>query len=258
MKKFFKSERGWNMGMRRIFWVMVCTALVLFLAGHTQATAAVVLLLSTDNADTDTAIKTTLEGLGHQVDIGVHYWMFDGTELVNYDAVLLVPSHNYASGDMPAAGQTALIDFVSSGRGLVTGEWTVWKRGAQGTLATLSDAIPVVATSAFRVAGSVTYTSVMPDDILNAGVPSPFTFMADDIAGTETQFAAKNGATTFYGSDYPGGGDGVIGWDFGMGRVISFSTVMGPMELGDSNYSQLLSNAITWSTTQPGSPQANQ
>jgi hypothetical protein len=238
---------------------MKCFRVILFALGGlilslacaiNAAQAQVVLLLSTDNSNADAAIKTTLEGFGYLVDIGPHYWTFDGSNLTGYDAVILLPSYNWTVGDMPVSGQTALKDFVSSGHGLVTGEWTVWKRGAQGAFATLYDAIPVVATPAYRSDAAITYTSVTPDDILNFGVDPSFTFTADDIAGTETKFVAKVGATTYYDSDYPGGA-GVIGWTFGAGRVISFSTVMGPMEMGDTNYSQLLGNAITWSTTPP-------
>jgi hypothetical protein len=80
-------------------------------------------------------------------------------------------------------------------------------------------------------------------------VDPSFTFVADSISGVETRFVPKAGATTYYTSDYTSGGDGVIGWAFGTGRAISFSTVLGPLELGDLNYRQLLGNAVTWSTT---------
>jgi hypothetical protein len=166
----------------------------------------------------------------------------------NYDVVLLMLNYNYFSGDMPVAGQMALHDFVSSGHGLVTTEWTVWMQATYGELSILADAIPVVPSSAYRTAQSITYTSLTDDAILNAGLDPAFTFMADSIAGSETSFAATDGATMFYGSDYSDGAGGVIGWGFGAGRVISFSTICGQMELGDGNYSQLLSNAITWST----------
>jgi hypothetical protein len=228
---------------------MVVTFLfALLVAGTSRANAAVVLVLSTDNPDEDAAIQTTLQGFGHQVDIGASYWTFDGTDVFNYDVVVLVPNYNYNFGDMPDAGQMALVDFVNSGHGLVTAEWFEWMQGARGSFAILTSVVPVVATSAFGTQGLITYTSMTPDDILNTGVDSAFTFTADSIAGTDTSFVAKDGATKYYGSDYSDGAGGVIGWNVGAGRVISFSTVAGPMELGDANYSQLLSNAITWST----------
>jgi len=165
-----------------------------------------------------------------------------------YDTVVLLPNYNYSGGDMPVAGQMVLIDFVNNGHGLVTAEWTVWLINTTGRLAVLADVIPVVSTSLFRYAAMVTYTSVTPNDILNAGVDPVFTFMADEVGGTDTSFVPKDGATIFYDSDFPGDTAGLIGWSYGAGRVISFSTVAGLMEVADSNYGQLLSNAVTWST----------
>ena len=49
----------------------------------------------------------------------------------------------------------------------------------------------------------------------------------------------------FYGSS--GGaasGAGLIGWDYGSGKVLSFSTMAGTTELGDPNYAQLFGNAV--------------
>ena len=235
-------------GWRRIFSVGVCMVLALLLGGPGRASAANVLLLSTGAPAEDTAIQSTLQGLGHTVDIGPQYPTFDGSNLSNYDAVLLVPNYNYTSGDMPAAGQTALLAFVNGGGGLVTGEWCVWKEVAHGSFMMLRDAVPVVPTNLFR-GGGATYTADTPDDILNQGVDSAFMFPADNYAGTETLFAPKDGATVFYDSDYQAGAAGVIGWRYGSGGVISFSTIIGPMELGNANYSQLLANAVTWVTT---------
>ncbi len=56
---------------------------------------------------------------------------------------------------------------------------------------------------------------------------------------------AKPGATVFYNSSNTGN-VGVAGWKYGSGRVINFSTLIALTELGDSNYRQLLHNAVTW------------
>ena len=51
----------------------------------------------------------------------------------------------------------------------------------------------------------------------------------------------------YYGSNYGGTppGDGVIGWNYGSGRVLSLSTLAGQMELGDPNYGRLFGNGVT-------------
>jgi hypothetical protein len=125
--------------------IVMLTAIALMLGGLSRATAANILVLSTGNAQVDSAIQ----GGGHTVDIGPPYTEFTGTSLPNYDAVVLVPSFNYAAGDMPEAGQNALNYFVSvAGGGLVTGEWTVWPRAFLGHFTILYDSLPVVATAA--------------------------------------------------------------------------------------------------------------
>jgi PEP-CTERM motif-containing protein len=129
----------------------------------------------------------------------------------------------------------------------VAGEWLVWKIPGQGAFDILVDAIPVLPTLAFRSATQVSYSEVTPEPTLNAGLPDSFTFNATNISGTETQFNPKTGATIFYDSNYPVAGSGLIGWDFGAGRVISFSTLIAEEELADANYAQLFSNAISWS-----------
>jgi hypothetical protein len=231
-----------------------CTLLMIALfmtAGVQPAYSASVLVLSSGNATEDTAIEYSLETFGHSVDLGPQYINYNGTtNLAGYQSVVLLTNYNWNALplDMPAAGQTQLLNYVSEGGGLVTSEWLVWKTGAQNVFNTLETAIPVVGTPLYRSAAQVTYSKVTADPTLNTGMPDSFTFFATNILGTETQFDPKPGATIFYDSDYPGAGSGVIGWDFDAGRVISFSTLIAEEELVDANYAQLFSNAVSWST----------
>jgi hypothetical protein len=39
---------------------------------------------------------------------------------------------------------------------------------------------------------------------------------------------------------------GLVGWTYGAGRVISFSTLMSEMEIGNADYKRLLGNAVRW------------
>jgi hypothetical protein len=183
------------------------------------------------------------------VDTGPPFTQFDGTvDLSGYDAVLLLVNVNWQSGDMPASGQQALVNFVSAGGGLVTGEWTVWLSHDNNNFNILADAIPVLPTTLGGWAERISYKVQTPDAILNAGLPSKFGFAADNIAGTETFFQPRAGATVFYISRGSAYGDGVIGWDYGNGSVLSFSTLIGTKELSNADYSRLLSNAIDWVT----------
>ncbi len=47
------------------------------------------------------------------------------------------------------------------------------------------------------------------------------------------------------------GGAGLLGWTYGSGRVLSFSTPIGPAELSNADYKQLLNNAVKWATRRP-------
>ena len=236
--------------MRALRHVAVLTIALLATGSALPAKSASVLVLSSGNAAEDTTIENVLESFGHSVDLGPQYVNYNGTtNLAGYESVILLTNYNWSTppGDMPAAGQTQLVNYVNSGGGLVTSEWLVWKTGAQNVFNTLETVIPVVATSAFRNAAQATYSEVTPDLTLNAGLPDSFTFSATNISGTETQFNPKPGATIFYDSDYPTAGSGLIGWDAGAGRVISFSTLIGQEDLANANYAQLLSNAVSWS-----------
>lgn len=219
---------------------------LLLLTGAVAAPGATVLMTSTTDPVLDQLTQATLQAFGHQVDVGPAYFAFtDAVDLSNYTVVLLIPSYDWFDGDMPLSGQGLLLDFVSSGGGLVTAEWTVWLTGA-GSFETLADAIPVVPTLAYSFGTEITYTALTDDLTLNAGLPEQFTFRVDDDEGTETLLEPKPEATVFFGSTGAAGGAGVIGWTYGLGRVLSFSTIMGPGELQDPNYSQLVSNALDW------------
>jgi hypothetical protein len=237
------------MRTRRSFLLTACALALAALWACAPAAAAVVLATSTGDATLDQKVQATLQAYGHTVDTGPHFTQFDGTvDLSGYDAVLLLVNENYATGDMPASGQQALLNFVTAGGGLVTGEWLVWEIADYGWFATLADAVPVVPTTTFAYGARMSYKVQTPDAILNAGLPSKFGFAADNISGTETFFQPRAGATVFYISRGSTNGDGVIGWDYGRGSVLSFSTVIGTKELSNADYSRLLSNAIDWVT----------
>ena len=204
-----------------------------------------VYVIAGGDANQDNDIKTVLESFGHSVQIGLQYQVFDGSvNLSGYNVVLFLLSDNWAAGDMPVAGQTQLVNFVNSGRGLVTGEWVYWAWAAQGDLDTLYPVLPAITVGTFNYATPITYTANKYDRILNDGVTSPFTFNVTNYDGTETDIWPKKGAFTFYDSDNYS--SGLLGWTYKRGNVLSFSTPIGPNELLNANYQQLLSNAIRW------------
>ncbi len=178
------------------------------LAGEVSAKA--VLLLSSGNTTLDQQTKTVLQFHGHVVTIGPQYINFTGPGLTGKHVVLLLANLNWNAGDMPLAGQTALVNFVSAGKGLVTSEWTVYKRSG-GEFAVLSTIFPALPSSNFSSTPTLIYTQDTPDPLLNSGLPAQFSFSADNIGGGETEFVPQVGATVFYqnsGFNSPG----LIGW----------------------------------------------
>jgi len=226
------------------------SALLLCLGWVTAASGASVLVTSSGDAHLDAITVATLASFGHDVQLGPAYSVFDDTiDLSAFNAVLLLANNNWGAGDMPITGQENLLNFVASGGGLVTSEWNLWKHATLGQFAELYDAFPVVGKSNYNAGSPITYTVVTADPILDDGVDTSFTFQADSIGGTESDFAPKDGATVYFQSAGAENGAGVIGWGYGSGLVISLSTLIGPNELADVNYSQLLSNALTWAST---------
>lgn len=225
---------------------LILLAALLIFFHFSTAEAFNVYVMGSGNSTNDTLISNALTNAGHSVTIGQQYKYFDGSEsLTGYEAVVLLNSYNWGS-DMPLTGQNSILNFVTDGGGLVTGEWFIWSRGAWGLFSSLEVLSPVAATYAYLFPSPITYTQVTPDPILNDGVASPFTFTADNISGTETYFVAKSGATVYY-SSATYSPNGLIGWDYDLGRVISFSTVIGNTEMGNVDYRNLFVNAVEWS-----------
>lgn len=207
--------------------------------------AQTVLLLSTGSTTLDSQTKGVLEAGGATVTVGSQYTVFAPSALNGIDVVLLFPNNNWNAGDMPLAAQTALADFVSAGGGLITAEWTNWKVGA-GSFDNLEAVLPVVATTQYTGGSAITYTQVTADGTLNAGLASAFTFTGDNFAGVESYFSARSGATVYYSSTGGAGGAGVVGWNYNGGRVLQFSTTLGPNGLNDASLSRLLQNSVRW------------
>lgn len=209
------------------------------------ALAFVVLILSSGDSGLDSSAQAVFTNAGHSVTIGPQYTSFTGAELAGVNAVLFLANANWSAGDMPSAGQTALVNFVSGGGGLITGEWVNWKVGV-GSLTTLGPILPVAVSSQWTGGSSITYTQVTPDATLSAGLPSSFSFVGDNFAGVESVFAAKSGATVYYASSGGAGGAGVVGWSYGAGRVLQYSTTIGAGQLGTAAYAQLLGNSVNF------------
>jgi hypothetical protein len=217
------------------------------LAAASTSGAVNVLVISSGDPGIDNGVIQALETRGHTVTLGPPYTEFDSdVDLAPYDTVYFQANINWNTGDMPPEGQESLYDFVDSGGGLVTGEWVLYKVWGQAHLAALKPAIPAVYKS-FVGNLSDTFTQQAADPTLNAGLPEAFEFPLDSYSGTETVMVPRCGAPApFYLSDNVEAG--VIGWEYGAGRVLCFATTNGPTQLADPEFGKLFSNAMTWAS----------
>jgi hypothetical protein len=203
-----------------------------------------VLLLSSGDTALDTAMEAALEAFDHTVTVGAAFTAFDGTlDLTPYDVIYLQANANWSSGDMPIPGQRQLINWVNCGGGLATAEWTTWKIGSSGFQ--LIDAIfPAARTTAYGSPAMETYTVVTPEPTINAGLPESFTFTTTNYSGTESNLNPRPGAVIYYDSMTLD--SGLLGWQYNLGRVASFSTTVGTNEVADANFSRLIANVLNW------------
>jgi hypothetical protein len=202
-----------------------------------------------DDPVQDEAIVNTLSPF-YSVTTGVQYGAFNGTQsLTGYNVVLLAASLNYGE-TMPLAGQNALKGLVQGGVGLITGEYFLYavSPGYNPDNSIIEAVMPGAYTDAPIVMPS-TYTQATANPGLNNNVNSPFSFNVTDFEGYGyygSVISAKSGATTYYTSDTTD--IGLVGWSYGAGRVLNFSTCIGPDELGNDDYRQLFVNSVKWAS----------
>ena len=199
----------------------------------------------------DAALYDALRAHGLQVTLGAPYQTFDGSQsLSGHQVAVLVGTGN--NDDMPLDGQQALLDWVRSGRGLVTLEWTVWAVGSANRFLILRELLPATyQRHAYR--SSIQYQQQVSDPVLNQGLGAALALGE----GHEAHLRPKQGATVYYASDYHAGAGGVVGWAYQAGRVISFSVAPAdgsePMAQ-HALFRQLLTNAVRWAAQNACAP----
>lgn len=235
---------------------LVVGAVVGLLGAGTVSEAAPVFMLTSGNAALDELYVQQLTGAGHTVTIGPAWYNVNSSAgFPQGGVVLLLANANWNEGArMPTPGQTALLAYVIQGGGLVTTEWTLWRNGSGMSGASfdvLTPAFAVMPTGGmFRTSGSATYSQIDVNSTVHAGMPAAFSFVPDNFAGTESLFTPRPGALEFYRSE--GFGAGVVGWQFGNGRVANFSTCVGPQQMNDTNVARLMGNVLAWAAASSG------
>jgi hypothetical protein len=249
---------------------LALTIAALFLLFPTTVRADKVLIIGSGDMSNEQVVQALLQTVGDTVTIGPTYNNYTGTPLGGYNEVVLMPGGPAGTpysastlGDMPTSGQQALLNFVATGGGLITSEAVIQKYADQHGFQTLYPALPVTGDGThFTIASPITYSALTNDQVVNAYLPSSFSFKSDSAPGTLTYAPPKPGATPFFSTNGPVPEPlgnkllayGVVGWNYGLGRVMNFSTYMDNTALADHNFAQLVSNALAWSGGDPASP----
>ena len=220
---------------------------LVFLAVPPERVSRVFVASGGDGA-ADQAVLDALAAEGFDATLGPELgdWDPEETSLSDFHAVLLLNNHNRDEASLPTPGASELITYVSTGGALVTGEWLAWNVDLGGSHTDLAPLLPVSATGSVVTGETTTYSVETPDPVLGDGVPSSFTFSLSEVnGGVESILSANPAATVFYSSSTSEAA-GLVGWNFGAGRVISFSTVIGASELESPDYVRLLGNSLDW------------
>ncbi|MFN4033422.1 MAG: hypothetical protein ACK4ME_07340 [Fimbriimonadales bacterium] len=222
---------------------MRCLILLFAALAWAASNAQRVGLLGCGETLRDQTYRDVLQAHGLQVVwITPYYQLIDATSLQQCEVVVLTPVQG--AFNMPVHTQSILEQWVLSGGGMVTVEWTLWYLRQANYFVGLSSLLPATA-QPFTQQREVRYTQQTPDPILNAGLDT----MLQLGFLKETYLRAVSDATVFYASDYAPNSVGVAGWQVGSGRTISFSVAIGTDSLSEITRmpgSLLLANAVRW------------
>lgn len=149
-------------------------------------------LLIIDDKSPDTgvdALKAYLESEGGDVQVAVKkYFEFDGTEsLGGYNAILQLNSAEFQK-DMPAAGQAAIMAFVTSGGTYMATQWSGYMLNNLKLLQGLKDLILINYQSNSNLAHTLIPDPAQKSHPILDGISAPITITADWNFGDLTVF----------------------------------------------------------------------
>jgi hypothetical protein len=207
-----------------------------------------VLLIADDSASGSAVLATALTAAGYTVtQTAVPSYQYNGTNPApaGFGAIVLLaggPLSTSYQTDMPVAGQTAIVNHVAAGNGLVLTEWATYQV-ASGHWSTLAPLVLFSRTAAYS--GQITAV-VDPGRVSHpvwAGLPSTFTFSATANVG-----AAVIGPGISVLANSVQTVDLVAIRDVAVGRVVHFASAgnYAPNGWTNANVQKLMANAAGW------------
>ncbi len=174
-----------------------------------ERTASVLII---GDGGTEVTLQNILLNEGYSVTIVADDWYYDGTNPApdEYSAVVLVDGPTFGN-EMPETGQTALVNYVADGGGLIVSEWITWET-SMGRYQVLETILPVPYGG--TASGTETYDVILAHPVTE-GVGSGFT-----VTGGFGYNTAAVGQAVVSGTQC---GDAVTVWDTGAGRIVQFA-----------------------------------
>lgn len=193
--------------------ILVVVTVIGLLMIPISADAVDILLLGDGGSEAD--VQPALEAAGHSVTFAGHYSSWDGANpsAADFDAVVFLNAIDY-SQPLQANAVTALQDFVTSGGGLVTGEWTAYGvcQGYHGS--EIADLMPVVMPACSSWGASATWIVDDPTHPLTDGVdptwsdgakwstveakPDTVVVVSDDTSNPMVSFSKQTGGNVVH------------------------------------------------------------
>ena len=197
------------------------------------------MILVLGDGSTEEHIESTLRAAGFAVRGGGLFHEFTGAGLDGVDAVVLLAGVDY-NHDMNDQGETALVSFVASGKGLLTTEWLAFSIDRSGFHKILAPILPVRYAGSYAQ-GSETYSATV-DHPVTENLPASFA------TGSESQYstvAPKSGATQLMRGNRSGAA--VVTWTQG-GRVVSWNMAgeYGGEDVWNEHMNRLLVNVVSF------------
>ena len=220
-------------------------------AGFAYAHGVPVVLVIYDTANSDTAnwcqeIDDDYNMTCDMASVDETNW--DGTNpaLSGYDVV--VHMSGTTSGDMPAAGQTALVNFVNSGGGYLHFEYLSKEYDDDNHYSAMRELI-LFDSGANQSSASVTWTEVSAQSTHRVLYNSASSFSFTTASNATSAHTFSTDPVTVLMTD-SNGADAVAVREYGSGRVVGFNTAGNAGNNGvfaDTNLFNLLLDAIVWS-----------
>jgi hypothetical protein len=207
-----------------------------------------VLLIADDSPTGSATLAAAITAAGYVVtQTAVPSYQYTGSNPspAGFGAIVLLSGGPLGSSfqtDMPAAGQTAIVNFVNAGNGLVLTEWAAYQV-ANNRWQTLAPLVLLNRTAAYS--GQVTYgvDAAFAAHPIWAGLPATFTIASTSNVGI-TKVAS--GVTRIAGSAQAI--DAVAIRDVPKGRVVEVAHAgnYAPNGWTNANMKLLMSNAVGW------------